>query len=238
MRKPNKFPHLTRKKSKKSRAIPHLGEKERTRTVMAFQPANSVIHAKVMSKYLGQDHINNLYFYKTVDTVTADEVQSIAEYVMTVYHDEILPYLHPSFSLVRVIARDLTIEFGRQYETTIASGIGGLAGDSEPGNVALFVKFQGATAGRGSHGGNSMSGAISTNVVGNTFAVDWADTIRDGFANYLNVNTVVANYAWVILNRVFAGVPAIEATPTFVGAAVLTDYNVDSRRSRLNGRGS
>jgi hypothetical protein len=106
---------------------------------------------------------------------------------------------------------------------------GGIVEDGEPGNVAICISLRTALAGRSSRGRKYFSGLTVGDVTGNT-------------VNSVTVGNVLVAVSDLIAALLTNGTPLAIFSPTHllltqVSTATAVDFNVDSQRRRLTGRG-
>lgn len=117
-------------------------------------------------------------------------------------------------------------------ESTLAitpPAAGGIVEDSAPGNVAICLSLRTALAGRSTRGRKYLSGLPKGDVVGNT-------------VNTVTVGNILVAISDLIAALLTNGTPLAVFSPTHllltqVSAVTAVDFNVDSQRRRLTGRG-
>lgn len=204
---------------------------------MPFVPANNAARVEIRCLYLLQNVENTLWFACS-QTITESLLEELAGAISTWFQTEILPNLSISVILQEVYAVDMTTQTGSTFADTSGAGeVGTATSPAMPGNVTVTVSFRTSSRGRSGRGRNYIFGLVEENVTGNSVSTTWLNTIRDGYGELL-VAALPEEWTWVVASLYSNGAPRTQALLSPVQAAVVVDYDVDSQRRRLAGRGS
>jgi hypothetical protein len=204
---------------------------------MAYQRVPNTVQCDVLFLLFGQV-MENVYYVKFdggVDAVAiADAANTIGAWVLDSW------LAHQSFNVqfTGVEAKNLDIEFGSIATFTPTSPAFGVIGvAAEPGNVSYSVSLRTANSGRSFRGRKYVIGIPSTSRTGNQVSSGWATDIKaslDVLRSLLeSINGVLS-----VVSRIAEGVRRLEALSTPVTSISLVDFNIDSQRRRLTGRGT
>jgi hypothetical protein len=138
--------------------------------------------------------------------------------------------------LIKVLARDLTVQNGLSLESTSSLPITGTnsnAGCSN--NVTLAVKWQTGYAGRSYRGRTYFIGLTENNVTGDTVAGAYASGLQGAFEQLMS-DLDGAGFGMGVLSRYHNNAPRTAGVLTPI-TSVSVDTVIDSQRRRLQGRG-
>jgi len=204
---------------------------------MAFQPVPNTVQCDAIFMLFGQI-IENVYHVFVPDGVDAPTIQDCADVIGHWVEDTYLDNLSSNLTFLRVEAKNLSIADGGEAVYLAAPGtVGGSADASEPGNVAFCVSLKTAESGRSHRGRKYISGLAVSQRVGNAVLPAYGAALADSLNTLLTVLEGVAK-ALVIVSRIQDGITLVTAAVTPVTSAVAVDFNIDSQRRRLNGRGT
>lgn len=202
-----------------------------------FQPVPNTVQCEAIFMLFNQV-IENVYYIQVPGGVDAPTIQDCANLVGNWIEDTLLPQLSNNLTFLRVEAKNLSIESGGEAVYNAATGvIGGSPDASEPGNVAFCVTLRTASSGRSYRGRKYFSGIAVSQRVGNTVLPAYGNALRDALNTLITVLAAVEKVL-VIVSRIQDHVALTTAVATPVTAAVATNFDTDSQRRRLNGRGS
>jgi len=204
---------------------------------MAFIPAENT--AKIELVYQQENEIVENVFHVLLPTQpTADDLTDICD-VFTAWWDvQMQPLVHLGVNLIKILARDLTVEDGVAIEYTTGLPLTGTAGNPLPNNVTLAIKWSTGLAGRSFRGRTYLVGlpdsALDSNV--NQITSTYASSL-DGAAE--NLIDLITGDGWSLAVASFFhnNAPRTSAVVTPITAAFV-ERNVDSQRRRLAGRGT
>jgi len=204
---------------------------------MPFQPVPNTVQCDVIFMLFGQ-FVENVIHVEVPAGVDAPTIQDCANEVGNWVEDTLLPALSQDITFLRVEAKNLSIEAGGEAVYNAAPGtVGGGAVSSEPGNVAFCVSLRTAQSGRSYRGRKYVAGIATSQRVGNTVLPAYGQALADAFNTLI---TVLEGFAkvLVIVSRIQDGIELVTAVTTPVTSAVATNFDLDSQRRRLNGRGT
>lgn len=204
-----------------------------------FIPAVGVAQIEMIFEYLGQRCEN--VFHALVSggaAPTVTQMQTLATAVETWERNFGVNNRHQSCSLVLIRVRDLSTQSGPAIEhVPVPPPVGTGAGEPEPGNVTVAIKWNTALSGRSFRGRTYHVGLPHNYVNGNQLAAGiQAGLVNPYGALLTGINESGANAQMVVLSYAHLKFwrDAAVATPI---TNPTVDPNLDSQRRRLAGRG-
>lgn len=205
----------------------------------SFVPAPLIVEIQVLQRLFGQE-VENTFYYDVEGEPTEAELTDLANKAIVQWINHMLNWQSGDLTLVGAIATDLTTATSPsvQVSTTATPGLNDTP--SMPGNVCLSVKRTTAARGRGARGRVYIAGIPPNAVVADGVDTSYGDAVVGA------LNTIMANMAEAdtapagadsVLHRISGGVPLSEAVVRHTLSYGLADYNLDSQRRRLAGRG-
>lgn len=197
---------------------------------MAFIPIPAA--ARLTAEFLAHNQLRqiNLGFVKTNGSAfTLVDLHNLVDAVQPLIHQLLLPYMGTNIALTKLRARDLSTQFGQEYEATVSPPDPGTQIGALPGNVTIALSERTDKIGRRNRGRHYMPGIVGGDVNSD-------DTCTAPF--------VVAMVNW-LANLIFGNLPAgirfavislVDAKAKEVVTGVV-DNVLDSQRRRLPGRG-
>jgi len=209
----------------------------KSKNAMPFQAVPNTVQCDILFLLFGQ--ICEMVVHVEVPAgVDAPTIQDCANEVGNWVEDTLLPALSQDITFLRVEAKNLSIEAGGEAVYNAATGTtGGGAVGSEAGNVAFCVSLKTASSGRSFRGRKYVPGIATSQRVGNTVLPAYGQALADAFNTLITVLEGFSK-ALVIVSRIADGVERLTAVTTPVTSAVATNFDLDSQRRRLNGRGT
>ena len=204
---------------------------------MTYQPVAATIGLELVQQLDGQIIENTLYVRKDT-TVDIADLLTVADQAIEWWAADLAPLLTNRVTLLRVVATDLSSEFGPAVvDTGFLPAAGSINSDCVPSNAALCISFRTALRGRAFRGRNYVSGIAEGNVTLNTVELSTAEGIRAAYENFpTHLDT---GYHHVVVSRTVNHVVQMPSALTNeVISYVLTDRIIDSQRRRLPGRGA
>ena len=200
----------------------------------------NVARAQVVGRIDGQDVINVLHFDEVDATAvgwTPARLDTLIGSIASAYSVYVMPFLSNSYTLERIAAYHLSGPGGVVSEQTIIGVTGGInATPALPNSVALCATIRTARAGRSYRGRTYFSGLAEGQVVANRVTSGVQDVVNLALADALAAMTG-DGFRLGVYSTVLAGAPRISGEFTPATSWSLNDDIVDSRRSRLPGRG-
>lgn len=206
---------------------------------MAFVPVPDTAECNVIGMLFGQIVENTLYFATEGGWLPSSIIQlaaSVGEWAV----GSLCAKLSHDYTYLRTEAKDISAPGMTTATNTTGTGTaGGNISDSAPGNVSMCCSFRTNLTGRSYRGRNYVPGIPTGGITGNQIDPVYFDTV---VASY---NAMVADYiaddlpdaVWVVVSRYHLGAPRVAGVATPVEVAIATNYDLDSQRKRLNGRG-
>lgn len=207
------------------------------KNAMPFQPVPNTVQCDAIFMLFGQI-IENVYHVQVPGGVDAPTIQDCANEVGNWIEDTLLPQLSANLTFLRVEAKNLSIEAGGEAVYNAAAGtVGGSPDASEPGNVAFCVSLRTAQSGRSYRGRKYFSGLAVSQRTGNQVLPAYGAALVDALNTLI---TVLEGFSkvLVIVSRIQDGLELLTAVATPVTSAVAANFDIDSQRRRLNGRGT
>jgi hypothetical protein len=204
---------------------------------MAFIPVPDCAQVEIVFSVESQI-VENVRFYQGTD-LSGTSLAALVEAVNAAIRDQLLPLLHSSLSLIRVVGQIIDAVDGIVYtSTTSLPAAGGAGGTSLPNNVAMCVSLRTAQAGRSFRGRNYICGIPSAqrstnNLLESSFVSDVIDA-------WTTVGLAAVDDGWVpvVVSRFHDGAPRTTGVATEITSTIATDNIIDSQRRRLPGRGA
>lgn len=204
---------------------------------MANQPVPDTMEVEAIFLLFGQ-RIENVYHVKSNTGVDAQVLSDCADAFNDWIVDSFMGVLSQDVHYLGLEVRNLDIPNGsvttRQPGTDIH---GAYTENSEPGGTTLCVSARTGQSGRSYRGRKYISGIPTTQRTGNTVLSSWAAACVAALNDLLTVLTAV-NQVLVIVSRIQDHVTLSTPITTPVENFTVTDYDIDSQRRRLNGRGT
>lgn len=203
---------------------------------MAFQPAPSIALTTIEGSIDNQLTINDLAWFAS-GTITQLTLSTLATAVATWVTDFLAPLLSDDWSATRVRAVDLGSATGFVASANIGA-TGGVAGESNPNNVAACVSLRTAQRGRSGRGRNFVPGIPGSVVTLNTLDPTFIADLISAYTELIGAGTFVTGWQLVVLSRQFEGAPRAEGIGIPVTEAIMVTNFVRSMRSREVGHGA
>jgi len=202
---------------------------------MAFQRVPNAVEILLKGTMAGQEILNT--FYGTLEGYALADIEALAAALSTWVTSDWLPLMGTNYHFDNVTVRGLNAAVDIETINASAAGAGSAEGEVTSNNCALAIKRSSGFTGR------AARGRIYVPVT--AAAIDPTnDTVFDAFAADIltaldAMDTVITTQGFlpVIVHRVSAGVPLIEATVYTLIEWVVVDKVIDSMRRRLPRRG-
>jgi hypothetical protein len=203
---------------------------------MAFQPAPDCVEIILVGEVADQTVINTFEAQMDGGYALAD-VEALANDIDTWVGAEWLHGMSSSYSYIRTDVRGLNSAIDLAASANANAGPGLRSATTFSNNASLAVSRRSGFTGRGARGRIYLppppSDALDDD---NHISSDYADAIV-GFLDLMDDAIASAGFLPVILHRVEAGVPLVEATVFTLVEWVVVDLVIDSMRRRLPRRG-
>jgi len=210
---------------------------------MPFVPVPDTLLVEIVFEQDGQTVENTLYFTNDAEWSEGTALDWLGQ-LRTIVEEELMPLLHTSIKLVRLIGTLLTAIDSFSTILVVSPPVtGSVTGTVLPNNSSYTVTFNTAARGRSNRGRNYIAGLNTAAMVdGNHVTTDF----RTALVSYYDVIRAAAldnGTRWVVASK-FSGVdsdghpiPRSVGVTHIVVAASTFDDVVDSQRRRLPGRG-
>lgn len=197
---------------------------------MAF-PVPDTIGLEIRGTLNGQD-VENTFYYRYIAVPDESELQTLVNTVGEYWEEEALAVLPNQWVGREVYARDLAAPITVQASDSSISGLNGSgAGQTMPGFNTLAIARRSGLTGRSARGRIFWMGLDETWVNGNSITAGVADLMVDVIENMDDL-VVTLGFTPVIVSRVQSGVTLTVPLTYPITQWLVTDYNVDTRRSR------
>lgn len=204
---------------------------------MAFQRVPFTVQVDVFFLLFGQ-RVENVYYCQFIDGVDAVTLSDVATAFNTWMEGTFMGNISVDCVYIGGEVHNLDIEAGSILAFAPAAPVaGGIAVSSEPGNVSFSVSLRTGVAGRSFRGRKYIAGMPTTQRVGNVVQPVWANDLINAL-NGLRSILLGINGVLVVVSRIADGLQRLEALATPVNAITVADFNIDSQRRRLTGRGT
>lgn len=201
-----------------------------------FISADKTAYVQIVQSLFEQTVVNGFYFQKA-DSWTRDDIVDLATAASTAWVGDPQAAQSQDITLTLVRATDVEVDNSFQTETFVDAGSAGqLTHPSEPGNVALAVKFTTGRAGRSFRGRIFFSGLDTLVVTGNSVDAGYRDDIVDNLVSFIEAVNTAMGSKHVVVSYCQEGVWLTDAVVTEV-LGYGADLFIDSQRRRLTGRG-
>lgn len=205
---------------------------------MAFQPVPGVVEVILDALLFGQQCITTFFFRPFSGTITLSALEDLTPIVVVSWLANCPTILPDAYSLLRVVATDLTEE-PQMQSISITTGSTGTQDSMVSNNACLSVKRSSAFVGRSNRGRVywPLYDLAIVDTSPNQITPTAAGLIIAGIQGF---NDDIQDEGWipVIVSRYSGGVERIEGVYQDVVGWSVADFNVDSMRRRLAGRGS
>lgn len=206
---------------------------------MAFIPVPNTVKCDVIGQIFGQIISNTLYFSpgeEVLPSVVIELAGAVADWATT----RLCAVLSEDYSFLRVEATDITEEGLASFTSVDGAGTPGSDPDpAAPAGTCVAVSFRTGLGGRSYRGRNYVSGISKVSCIGNQCATTKADDIVAQYA-LLNddIQAVLPLMQHVVASRYHLNAPRVTGIVTPVLTYLVTNYDIDSQRRRLTGRGT
>jgi len=196
------------------------------------------VQANIIATYFGQQVETTLYFAADGGFISGD-IQALADLLAGwvgatwagEFSQDYTPYL--------VTVRDLGTTEGELGSATIIVTAEQDDHAGLPGNVSLAIARKTGLSGRTNRGRIFLVGLAENDAVGNTVDTTFANTKRDQLNGLTSVLAAAESpFFQVVVSRKPTTPGGTHGKYTSISEWVVVDYNLDSQRRRLNGRGS
>ena len=198
---------------------------------MAFQPCPNTISVTFVGVQNGTPVVNVFHVFEGTGWTTTD-MTATGNACISWWRTYIRGGIHPSYTLEKVVVRDLTTATSPQIEIPVTTdNVGLAAGAPAAANMALTLSWRTNTIGRSYRGrtyfGGLPNSALSTaQIVDSTFAAGFVT----GGAALISIIQALG-HELVVLSRYLNGVARVVGLVTQI-ISVVCDTKVDSQRKR------
>jgi hypothetical protein len=211
---------------------------------MPFIRVPNTLGVQIVFTQAGQVVENTVYFVGEDGWSLAAATAFLSD-LRTLVEEELMPLLHTSISLIRLIATLLDAVDGFAVTNELATPVTGSDnGDPLPNQIAYAITFKTTSRGRAHRGRNYIAG-LNSNVMATPNTV--TDAFRTGLLAYYDAMSALATSAgaqMVVVSR-FSGVdgdghpiPRAVGIVTPIDTFGTADFNVDTMRRRAIGVGA
>lgn len=205
---------------------------------MAFIPTADGVRVSVEFTLFGQTVVITLWF-KGEAPATDTTLASLGTLLDTWVTGDLLPAMSAdiAYTGLTLVAQDSS-SAPALYMPKSPAVSGGRAATSMPGNVTYTIKFSTAQRGRSGRGRNYMPGISSDAVSGNQIAASLADEFVAAYQELADMLETDGNWTHVVVSHQEDNVPRLAGLAQPVTSYSYADYDLDSQRRRLAGRGT
>jgi hypothetical protein len=197
---------------------------------MAFQPVPNTIIVELRGTTFSEA-CENTFYYSYVDTPDESDLETLLDALEAVAISHFKPYLPDSVIMTELYARDLHSEVAAQALIGITGGQGSATGEGMPSFNSLAISRRSGQTGRSARGRIYWLGLSESQVQGQTVL----STPRAGMLAAPIAFDAAAQglgYTPVIVSRYHNNVKRAEGVTYEIQGWSLTDFGVDTRRSR------
>lgn len=210
---------------------------------MPFVPVENTALVEVRMDFDAQK-VENTLWVENDAAWDAASLTTLCNNIRDWFDGALGPVLSNAVTLREVVATDQTTDTASQVTVDGGGLIGGVSGESLPGNVSLAVSFHTALRGRAFRGRNYLVGIPISAREGIAVVSDvYAANVIAAYTGLIDAALAGTN-TWVVASR-FSGiagtpprpVPRVAGVTTPITNVALADLGLDSQRRRLPGRG-
>lgn len=204
---------------------------------MANLPVPNTVQVDVLFLLFGQ-RVENVYHVLWPGGVDAAALADTRDAFATWVAEEWMPPLSLNCQFIGLEVTNLSIEDGTKLSytppTTVTGSVDYMA---EPGNVSYSVSLRTGQSGRSYRGRKFVAGIPGNARNGNQVTTPFATAVVAALTELLAVLQAI-NAVLVVVSRIQDAVTLAVPITTEVNAITVADYNLDSQRRRLTGRGT
>lgn len=205
---------------------------------MAFIETPDTVKVAVHYLLFSQQWINTLWFESQGSTSwNGSTINQLCEDVWTWADAEIMSILSNDCFLTLVDGVDQSAPSSFYGSYAASPVIGSAAAQSAPSGVCITVKFASDLTGRSYRGRNYVSGIPSTGISDNEVTSTFANALIGAY-DLLSTYLTLADVYHVIVSHYTGGAERAAGVTVNVQDYQIVDYNLDSQRRRLTGRGT
>jgi hypothetical protein len=200
---------------------------------MVFIPVINTMAATLIHEFLNQRYTNTIYVRQD-NPVTPADLGDIADSLVNLWIQNVMPRLSNQARLVGVSVRDLSAQNGIIFDYTGAPlpASGGTAGTPLPSSVAVVVSLRTGRAGRSFRGRLYLGGFSETQSDGNFFFQNLPTLLANGVTAVL-LGLTTGSRVPVVVSKYSEGNPrSVGVTTPITGVAART-VRVATQRRRL-----
>lgn len=212
---------------------------------MAFVPVADTAHVLIRGSDVGNAAYNDLYFTQAGGWSPLN-LTDVATAIRDWWEASVLPSLSDQYTLIDVVATDISTQFG--FQATVSSGgVGGVATEQAPNAIAACISFRTGIRGRSFRGRNYIPAIPNAAIDVNILDAGFLTVMQTSYAELLPGGGIFPGGVplWVVVSR-FSGVdpvthdpiPRVAGITTQIVSVGFSDNIVDSMDTRKPGRGS
>jgi len=200
---------------------------------MAFIPVINTMAATLIHEFLNQRITNTLYV-KQDGPITPTDLGDVANSLVNLWIQNIMPRLSNQTRLVGVSVRDLSAQNGLVFDYTgqPLPASGGVAGPPLPSSVAIVISLRTNRAGRSYRGRLYLAGFSETQSDGNFFFNNLPTLLANGITNVL-LGLATGSRVPVVVSRFSEGTARSTGVTTPITSVAARTVRVASQRKRL-----
>jgi hypothetical protein len=204
---------------------------------MANQPVPNTVQVDVLFLLFGQ-RVENVYHVRWDGGVDAAALADTRDAFATWVAEEWMPPLSLNCQFIGLEVKNLSIEDGTMLAytppTTVTGSVDYMA---EPGNVSFSISLRTGQSGRSYRGRKFVAGmpgnARTGNQVNSGFATAMVAALEELRNLLISINAVL-----VVVSRIQDTIELLVPITSEVLSVTIADYDIDSQRRRLTGRGT
>lgn len=174
----------------------------------------------------------NVFYFQGSTNWTLLTLQTLAEACEAEWVASIKALQHAGVTLNSIIATDMEVEDGLQYEHNVGDS-GNREGAALPNNVTLAISFRTGYSGRSRRGRLYHMGLVEPDVTENGVGVLVAAALLAGYGSFFSEVGSTSSSTHAIVSYCNNGEWRTDALVTPVETYVVTDLTVDTQRKRL-----
>jgi len=203
---------------------------------MANPPTDRLVKAECRFLWASQQVENVLHFQHVTDSPDPTNMAALAGVLDDSIDTDWRPIMSNTVQFVEVYIEEYAGDVSQSYSMSGGLGVGGVTGDSMPGNCALCLSLRTEFVGRSRRGRFYTIGMAESHqsggVVTSTYQTAWIAALEA-----LRTAAAVEGWALSVASFFTGGAPRTTGLVTPVTSVITVDAIVDSQRRRLQGRG-
>lgn len=200
---------------------------------MVYVPAANVLQVELRGVLNGQP-VETVQYYKNTGAIASTDADDLFDWYESDFIPALVPEAAAGMSWTEIYGTDLTTSSSPTYSRILSPAVVGTgASPALPASDTCCVSFRTAGRGRSSRGRNYVPGLQEGQATGNDVGLSTINALVAAYELLLGGGGFPAQWDWVTVSRVVAGVARVAALVLPILDVLSTDITVDSQRGRL-----